>query len=95
LLAELPEGTRVLLVMPPQFRPALGKEATANALGCGRAYRALADGRPRARFVDFFLEPELTGTEEDYWDLQHYRSRVARTMEAEISTAMMRQLSND
>jgi len=92
-LAELPERVPVLLVMPPQFRPALGRESTARALGCARAYRALADQRRDTRFINFFLEPTLTGNDEDYWDVQHYRSRVARVMEAEISTGLMQQRS--
>jgi hypothetical protein len=90
LLARLPAATRVVLVFPPRHRHAIARPGTAAAAGeraCTAAFTAIAAARPGMRTLDFIDRDGMT-EDEDFWDLVHYRTAVARRMETEIAAAL-------
>jgi len=89
-LARLPEDVTVVLVMPPKFHPDLGVKRSAGSehRACASAFRTLAARRPYTRLLDFLTHGDLTAHEDDYWDRDHYRARVAREMEQGIGVVV-------
>lgn len=87
-LAQLSSATVVVLAMPPQFRPDQDGNAGAQRKACEKTYKTLIAQRPHTQFLDFLTRPDLTLREDDYWDHEHYRSRVARVMETRMASAV-------
>lgn len=90
----LPTRTVVVAVFPPvhaSVLPAPETEAAAALAACKQAVAAVAAARPgRLAVVDYLHDGELAGAEENFWDGTHYRSTVARLIEADIATAIRR-----
>jgi hypothetical protein len=89
-LARLPAAARVVLVWPPRHRhdlPPPGSAAAAAERACQAAFAAVAATRPGTTVLDFIGRADMT-EDAEFWDLQHYRSPVARRMETEIAAAL-------
>ncbi|MGE3623044.1 MAG: hypothetical protein AB7H77_04105 [Bdellovibrionales bacterium] len=83
-LMHLPLGTRVILIVPPQYRPPLKGDAVLKQNACEATYRDVAAHVMNAQFINFNTQKGLTYRDVDYWDRLHYRARVAREMEKKI-----------
>jgi hypothetical protein len=89
-LPELPAAARVVLVWPPRNRHDLyapGSAAAAAERACKAAFATVAAERPETAVLDFIGRDGMT-EDAEFWDLQHYRSPVARRMETEIAAAL-------
>ena len=88
-LAAFPAATRRLIVLPPLHwasLPATGSEDVARDAACKRALIELA-GRVNAALLDYRLLSPLTRDDSRFWDPLHYRTGVARRIEADLLTA--------
>jgi hypothetical protein len=87
VLAQLPEDTLVVLVMPPVLYtslPAPDSAVMRQMTGCKYDVLRRAAGR-HWRFVDFYFDTPLSHDPENFWDASHVRMNVARAMEMSIS----------
>lgn len=92
-LSGLPDGTRVVLVRPPVFILALpepGSDLDREEERCRAALHALTVGRPFVGFVDWRLDRPETRVPENFIDPTHYRSAIARAVEADIASTLTR-----
>jgi hypothetical protein len=89
LLARVPRGSEVVLVLPPihvavQARP--GSRAAARDEACKQAI-AVIGARRGAATLDFRIASAVTREDTNYWDPLHYRLPVAEAFGAEIARA--------
>jgi hypothetical protein len=87
-LKELPDTVSVVMVIPPQFRPLSNDVRAARWEACERRFGAFVGRRPHTRLLNFLSRDALTQRDEDYWDLVHFRTPIARVMEMEIVAAL-------
>ena len=87
-LARWPQGTRLLLVMPPVHHASLprpGSQSDQRFAACKSEVAAVA-ARHGATVVDYARPSAITTQDANYWDPLHFRLPIARRMEAELST---------
>jgi hypothetical protein len=85
-LAAFPAKTRRLIVLPPLHwasLPGEGHPDVARGAACKRALVDLAM-RVDAALLDYRLLSPLTRDDSRFWDPLHYRTDVARQMEADL-----------
>jgi hypothetical protein len=87
-LKELPDAVRVVMVIPPQFRPLSNGVEAVRSKHCEQTFGAFVGQRPRTLLLNFLARDALTQRDEDYWDTLHFRAPIARVMEAEIAAAL-------
>lgn len=90
-LAALPAGLPVALVQPPVFHLALPEPGTGLAraeAACRAALGRVVAGRPGTALVDWRLDRPEARVPQNFIDPTHYRSAVARAVEADIATAI-------
>ncbi len=91
MLGALPEATlKVLLITPYHLfsQPAEGSTQAAQWAECKRRLAALAGGLENAHVLDFMIESEITGRDENYWDTLHYSVEVADRLPGLIAFAV-------
>jgi hypothetical protein len=92
VLSEIPATTPVVIVMPPQFYtrlPPAGTPAAQFRDACKERIAARARrGAGGGAFIYFLVDSEITRTPENFMDDEHYRSNVARIIEADIAAAL-------
>jgi hypothetical protein len=86
-LAAVPADTAIVILFPPQHYSTLPRDAPAAALlaACKARLARLVAGVPRRGFLDFLVDSPLTRDDANFDDLEHYRARVARQLEAAIA----------
>jgi hypothetical protein len=87
VLARLPAGTQVLLIMPPQFvanLPAATSAAGRELAACKHDLMLRASER-NWRFIDYLLDTPLSRNSENFWDTEHFRMNVAQAIERRIA----------
>jgi hypothetical protein len=92
VLARLPAGTRVLLIMPPQFAASLpaGASAARRELAvCKHDLMSRASERNWG-FIDYLLDTPLSRNPENFWDAEHFRMNVAQAIEQRIAEELQR-----
>ncbi|MBV9971187.1 MAG: hypothetical protein JO228_14470, partial [Xanthobacteraceae bacterium] len=55
---------------------------------CKREIAARARRGSRSAFIDFLVDSEIAHAPESFMDDEHYRSNIARIVEAEIAAAL-------
>lgn len=96
-LAQISAETAVVLVRPPVYKTSLSVPGTPLAsvdAGCREALARIAAGRDRTYLVDWHRDRPENDRIENYFDPTHYRSGLARLVEAEIARALVGELSN-
>jgi hypothetical protein len=91
VLANLAANTPIVIVMPPQFFTALPRAGTQAGLelqSCKQAFSQRVDGRPRSGFLDFLRDTPVSREPHNFMDAEHYRSNVARDIEAQIEQVL-------
>jgi hypothetical protein len=91
ILADLAPNTSIVIVMPPQFFTALpraGTQAGLDLRSCKQAFARRVDGRPRSGFLDFLRDIPVSRDPRNFMDAEHYRSNVARDIEAQIGQVL-------
>jgi len=86
-LAAAPADTPVVILFPPEYYSRLPRDAAAASqiAACKARLARIASGAPRRGFLDYFLDSALTRDSGNFDDLDHYRARVARRLEADIA----------
>ncbi|MGY4503355.1 hypothetical protein ACVWYH_007312 [Bradyrhizobium sp. GM24.11] len=77
----------LVLISPPKFYTALpqtGSQAAAEREACNLAYRSVLKGRSGGALLDFGVSNELTRDPNNFADLIHYRTLVAKEIERSI-----------
>ena len=98
LLQSLSPQAVVLLVMPPIHHTVLPEPGSAEAARlerCKEALRGLVAGRARTEIIDYLHAGEIADRDENFWDSVHYRTPVARRIEADVTAAALRLSVND
>ncbi|HTS94921.1 MAG TPA: hypothetical protein VMG55_23115 [Stellaceae bacterium] len=98
LLQSLPPRAAVVLVLLPVHRTALPPPGSAEAgrmERCNEAFGSLAAKRPHTAIVDYLHDGEIADRDENFWDAVHYRTPVARRLEADISAAASRLMADE
>jgi hypothetical protein len=88
ILAKLPHDTPVVVVMPPQFYtllPRAGSREAAEFAVCKTEIAARATARARGGFFDYLNDTPAARNPENFMDPEHYRSNIAREIEADIA----------
>jgi hypothetical protein len=88
VLGEIPATTPVVIVMPPQFYtrlPPAGTPAAQFRDACKERIAARARRGAGSAFIDFFVDSEIARAPENFMDDEHYRSNIARIIEADIT----------
>jgi hypothetical protein len=91
VLGEVPATTPVVIVMPPQFYtrlPPAGTPAAQFRDACKERIAARARRGAGSAFIDFFVDSEIARAPENFMDDEHYRSNIARIIEADITGAL-------
>jgi len=92
LLSAAPD-TALVLLRPPLYATAMPLPGSADAAAneaCTRAFAALAERRPKTVLIDWRRDrPELRDPNQ-FFDHSHYRSPIARLIEADIAAALAR-----
>ncbi len=91
MMADLPAETRFVVAMMPVFYGTLPEAGSAQARlvsACKAAFARFARGRAGATFVDFAVDGPLARAPENFMDALHYRSNVARQIEARIAAEL-------
>ncbi len=90
LMQSAPE-TALILLRPPLYKTALPVPGSADAAAheaCTKAFADLAAQRPRTVLIDWRKDrPELRDPNQ-FFDHSHYRSAIARLIEADIAAAL-------
>lgn len=92
-LARLPATTRVVLIRPPVHAvglPAPGSPEARTDADCAAAYATLAASRPGVTLIDGRVDTPTVRNAALWFDPTHYRSPVARELEAAIASALAR-----
>jgi hypothetical protein len=90
-LADLAADVPVAIVVPPTFYselPAIGTPGADRLAQCKGSLSELARGRSRGAFLDFDIDGEIARNPENFWDMMHYTSTVARRMETLIASSL-------
>ncbi len=90
-LDRLPAGLPVILLMPPVFATALSGPGTALArddAACRAALARAAAGRSNVALVDWRVDRPEIRVPENFIDPTHYRSALARLVEADVAAAI-------
>jgi hypothetical protein len=90
-LKRLPEGTPLVLVMPPTYHtlvPQPGSIAASVNEACSSTLKRMIAGRPHSNFIDFRIDNALTRDPANFADVIHYRAKIARRMEAAIAASI-------
>jgi hypothetical protein len=89
LLAELPPQTRFMIMMPPAYQTSLPRPGTQQAADLAACKAGLVRrlGRQGFAFLDYMVDSPIARDPENFMDMVHYRSRVARIMEDGIIDA--------
>jgi hypothetical protein len=93
VLGEIPAATPVVIVMPPQFYTRLPPAGTLAAQfrdACKARIAHRARRGAGSAFVDFLVDSEIARAPENFMDDEHYRSNIARIIEADIAGALGR-----
>jgi hypothetical protein len=91
LLGEIPAKTPVVIVLPPQFYTELPPAGTGGARFrdyCKWQIALRAERGAGSAFLDFLVDSAITRNPENFMDAEHYRTNVAKMIEAEIATAL-------
>jgi len=88
VLDEIPAATPVVIVMPPQFYTRLPPAGTAAALFRDACKARIAARARSGAFIDFLVDSEIARAPENFMDDEHYRSNIARIIEAGIAGAL-------
>jgi hypothetical protein len=91
VLGEIPAATPVVIVMPPQFYtrlPPAGTPAAHFRDTCKERIAARARRGAGSAFFDFLVDSEIARAPENFMDDEHYRSNIARVIEADIAGAL-------
>lgn len=92
-LDRLPAGVALVLLRPPVSAPVLpepGSDLDRSERACRDAMARLAAGRPSAALVDWRVDRPELHEPENFIDPTHYRSAVARLVEADVAAALRR-----
>jgi hypothetical protein len=86
-LAAAPADTPIVILFPPEYYSELPREAAAASpiAACKARLARLASGAPRRGFLDYFVDSPMARDGGNFDDLEHYRARVARQLEADIA----------
>ena len=87
LLAQVPAGTRVVLLYPPVHQYYLQNMA-ANLRECKARSAALLSGLPNLITLDYMQVSALTGKDDNFWDAVHTTSAIARLIETDIAAVV-------
>lgn len=87
MLAAAPEGTRVVLLMPPMHIWHVQRNA-AGYRECKRQALAVTAAHPDAVVLDYLLDGTVTRNDRHYWDSIHYDDPVAARIEQDIAEAL-------
>jgi hypothetical protein len=88
VLDEIPAATPVVIVMPPQFYTRLPPAGTAAALFRDACKARIAARARSGAFIDFLVDSEIARAPENFMDDEHYRTNVARIIEADVAGAL-------
>jgi hypothetical protein len=91
VIASLPAGVPVVLVMPPIFRtllPPEGSEAAIRMARCKVALARLVADRPGSGFIDFRVDGPIASDPKNFMDARHYRANIARQIERSIAATL-------
>jgi hypothetical protein len=92
LLAAVPAGTRVAVLIPPMHVWHL-QSATAGYRECKRRALDIVGRRPDAVVLDYLLDSDLTRRDEHFWDALHYSDDIARRLETELAAGLVGRLA--
>jgi hypothetical protein len=91
VLAKLPPETPVIITMPPQFYtllPRAGSREAAELAACKSELAARVATRERSGFLDYLADTPAARNPENFMDFEHYRSNIARLIEADIAAVI-------
>ena len=91
MLAALPAETRVVVLFVPYhyyIQPRAGSREAALLEGCKQSLAGLARARGNAVVMDFMIPSDITRTDGNYWDSQHYNVAVADRLADAIAGAL-------
>jgi hypothetical protein len=91
IVASLAPDTSIVIVMPPQFftaLPSLGTQADFELQTCKQAFARRVDSRTRSGFLDFLRDTPVSRDPHNFMDVDHFRSNVAREIEAQIAQVL-------
>jgi len=91
MLLSMPEKTTKALILPPyhQFRlPAPGSTVAAQYEECKVRIVRIAEEVPNTTLIDFMYRSPITLQDENYWDPEHYRVRIATLVGESIVGAL-------
>ena len=91
VLGEIPAATPVVIVMPPQFYTRLPPAGTPAAQFRDACKDRIAQRTQRgagSAFIDFLVDSEIARAPENFMDDEHYRTNVARIIEADVAGAL-------
>ena len=85
-----PETLKILVVMPYHLntQPRPGSREAAVWAECKRRLGARAAGGENVHLIDFMIESDITGRDENYWDPLHYTKAVATLLTQSIGDAV-------
>jgi hypothetical protein len=89
-LAAIPESTRKLLVFVPFVLAYQGPDGSATRAywaECKRRISGLATRRSNVVVADFMIPSPITEDETNYFDVLHYRPKIADQMAADLARA--------
>lgn len=88
VIATVAAETAIVMVVPPVYRsllPKPGSQLAADLQACKAELAGRVGSRPRSTFLDFMVDGPIARDPENFMDQEHYRLRVARTIEARIT----------
>lgn len=88
LLADTPEGTRIVLFFPPLHAHYLERQAETFAECKGRVLE-LAAARPGLAVLDYLHVSPLTLDDDNYWDPLHFTRGVSQIIEQDVAAALV------
>ena len=89
ILRSLPQHTRVVVVMPPQYASRISDNDGALDQGINACKLEFwRRTRPRGAFLDFLVHSQITRDAENFWDEEHYTSDVARVIEGRVADTL-------
>jgi hypothetical protein len=89
-LAAIPESTRKLLVFVPfvlAYQGPTESPTRAYWAECKRRISSLARNHPNTVVADFMIPSPITADETNYFDVVHYRPKIADQMAADLARA--------
>lgn len=83
MLTRMPSATRAVLVMAPMHAAYLSSSKNLYRECKGRIIALAATHKTPV--LDFMIDSDITSRDENYWDPLHYRTNVAREIEASLA----------